>query len=153
MVIICSTPTYKESPLLSYLFQLLKCKITTGKHTRDALYFIVFFHSLFVGICACIREDSPHRSMQSICFIQLHPWGSHIMTKIVVGVCSQPVVSIQEGDKGTGLLAGAHLNLLHTVTETPITYIDSFHLQLHIHANGLNNGMSNIQCFIRTTVP
>lgn len=72
--------------------------------------------------------------MQSICFIQQYPWGSHIMTKIVVGVCSQPVVSVQKGDEGTGLLAGAHLNLLHTNTETQTAYNHSSHLQLHINS-------------------
>lgn len=69
--------------------------------------------------------------MHSICFIQQYPWGSHIMTETVVGVCSQPVVSVQQGDEGAGLLAGAHLNLLHTNTETPTAYIHSSHLQLH----------------------
>lgn len=51
VVIIYSTPTYEESPILScLLFQLLKCKITTGKRTRVAIYFIVFLHSLSVHI-------------------------------------------------------------------------------------------------------
>lgn len=79
------------------------------------------------------KTHSLHRPMQSICFTQHYPWGSHFMTKIVVGVCSQPIVSIQQGDEGMGLLAGVHLNLLHTHThrKTPLAYNQSSHLQTH----------------------
>lgn len=78
-------------------------------------------------VCTCISKrtkNSLHRSVQSVCFTQQDPWGSHFMTNVVVGVCSQPVVPIEEGDEGTGLLAGVHLNLLHTHTETPLFYAE-----------------------------
>lgn len=57
------------------------------------------------------------------------------MTKKVVGECSQPVVSIKQGDEGTGLLAGVHLNRLHTHTETPLAYNQRFLLQTHSKHN------------------
>lgn len=52
MVIIYSTPTYEESPILGcLLLQLLKRKIKTEKHTRVAICISVFLHSLSVYMC------------------------------------------------------------------------------------------------------
>lgn len=49
------------------------------------------------------------------------------MTQIVVGVRSQPIVSVQEGDEGMGLLAASHLD--HLRKHTNLNHLQPGYLQ------------------------
>lgn len=66
-------------------------------------------------MCVCVCY-SLHWSMEAIGGTEHYSGWSHLVTQVVVCVCSKPEVPIQQGDERQSLKAGIHLNLLHTHT-------------------------------------